>query len=365
MCLLINKPAGVEFTEEHLADFYIRNRDGVGIMYAEDGYLHLNKLLPKSIEDILEFYDQHARGRACAIHYRMRTHGDIDMDNCHPYPVFGFDGQEHEMPMALMHNGVLHTGNAADKHKSDTWHYIRTYLHRLLKDDPSLAFSPEFTDLIGRHIGSNNKFVLINHLGQINVINKSSGVEFHGAWLSNEYAWSSHKYMPKKTYSGGWNGQSYYTTGGKEGTSAKKPVGAPAKSPTKAGGKGTTPTTKNSKKQLTLAPSSNGGRSIATKAEKNVCNGVSLECDHLDDILEMRSILDEWYPTNSTTNKTLEVFIEEVGPTKAYLLIELLGDKLITERTFDDVLSNRNNMRYFGGLDKQEIYTAFDRHTTH
>jgi predicted glutamine amidotransferase len=59
--------------------------------------------------------------REIAIHFRWTTHGKTDMLNCHPYDVIpGF--------IAMMHNGVLHTGNAADKNKSDTWHFIQGLL---------------------------------------------------------------------------------------------------------------------------------------------------------------------------------------------------------------------------------------------
>lgn len=359
MCLLITKPANVEFKEEHLADFYQRNRDGIGVMLADNGFLHIYKQIPRNVQDVLDFYEKYAKGRDCAIHYRMRTHGDIDMDNCHPYPVFGFDeGDDHPMPMALMHNGVLHTGNDRDRRKSDTWHYIRDYLHKLLANDPSLAFSPEFADIIGKHIGANNKFVLMNNLGQRTTINESSGVQFEGAWLSNRYAWSADKYLPIKTYStpsygSGYYGRdgSYYVPGkGKEGTTAKKTgAGTGATKPVPTG-----TTKKNKPKQQPLIR--NGGRTTWTNAEKNTSNGVSVDCKWLDDILELRDQLDHYNPVNGIKNKQLESLIEEVGVTKAYLLLELLGDEIITPREFESIISSRRNMREFGAISKEDWY---------
>jgi len=38
----------------------------------------------------------------CIIHYRMKTHGDIDMDNCHPSRVTD--------DIWMAHNGILSMG---------------------------------------------------------------------------------------------------------------------------------------------------------------------------------------------------------------------------------------------------------------
>ncbi len=353
MCLLIQKPHDVEFTEEHLADFYTRNRDGIGVMYAEDGMLHTYKMIPRNMQDTLDFYEAHVKGRECAIHYRMRTHGDIDLVNCHPYPVFGFDGAQHPMPIALMHNGVLSTGNSRDPSKSDTWHYIRDYLHVLLKDDPSLAFDPVFRDVIGKHIG-NNRFILMNNLGDTSVINKSQGVMFLGAWLSNEYAWSAAKYLPRKTTTyGGWytSEGSYYVPGGKEGTTAKKPTTGSGKT-SQGPSTGKTKKPKQHKLPLTNA----GGRKTWTNAEKNERNGVSIDCEWLDDVLELRSILDAVYKDNSVTNRQLQSLIEESDPERAYFLLELLADGVLTESEFNKVLTSRKNMRAFADLPREDFY---------
>jgi hypothetical protein len=56
----------------------------------------------------------------------------------------------------------------------------------------------------------------MNSKGEIAIINEPSGVEFVGAWLSNTYAWSTHKFGFKTTYynptavnSTGWSGSTY------------------------------------------------------------------------------------------------------------------------------------------------------------
>ena len=190
MCLLViqhqNAP---KLGKEWLADFYSHNQDGVGVMYAENGKLTIKKILPKTAKDFESFYNKEITGKFCAFHLRMKTHGDINLDNCHPYEVL--NQQEHGIDLWLMHNGILSTGNASDETKSDTWHYINNYLVPMLAKNPDFAFTEPFAEIVSEHIGSGNKFVLMDNTGRIQVINQSVGVQWGGLWLSNTYAWSA------------------------------------------------------------------------------------------------------------------------------------------------------------------------------
>jgi hypothetical protein len=192
MCLLVTQNStSPVLSNEWLTDFHSFNSDGVGVMYAKDGQLIIEKILPKSAQDFIEFYHSHIKGKNCAYHLRMKTHGHIDLENCHPYEVLNH--AQHGIDLWLMHNGILSTGNKADISKSDTWHYIRDFLRPMLIDNPDFAFHPSFSEIVGSHIGSSNKFVLIDNLGRQSVINQSSGVFWAGLWLSNTYAWSASK----------------------------------------------------------------------------------------------------------------------------------------------------------------------------
>lgn len=190
MCLLVTqKSTSPVLSNEWLMDFYSTNSDGAGVMYSKDGSLIIEKTLPKTAQDFIEFYHSHIKGKNCAFHLRMKTHGHIDLENCHPYEVL--NTQDHGMDLWLMHNGILSTGNKADITKSDTWHYIRDYLRPMLIENPEFAFHPSFSDIVGKHIGSSNKFVLMDNQGRIATINQEAGVYWAGLWLSNTYAWSA------------------------------------------------------------------------------------------------------------------------------------------------------------------------------
>lgn len=189
MCLLINQPATAPSLPDHwLSDFYSYNSDGAGIMYVENGKLHVHKIVPKDAQDFIKLYREYAEGRDCAIHLRYKTHGDIDTENTHPYEVFGEDHPDGALWM--MHNGVLSTGNTADTTKSDTWHFIRDYLRPILNTNRALLHSPEFQDMLGGFIG-NNRFTFLEQDGRMVTINEHQGVFWGGRWMSNTYAWTA------------------------------------------------------------------------------------------------------------------------------------------------------------------------------
>lgn len=189
MCLLIHQPSTTVFSDAFLADVYQANSDGLGIMYAHGGVLVVRKSLPASSADFIRFYREHAEGRECVVHARMKTHGDIDLDNCHPYAVSD--------RVALAHNGILSTGNSWDRSKSDTWHFVRNVVGPALEAREDLLRDPSWLSFVGDLIGSNNKFGLMSADGVVAIVNRASGVEYEGAWLSNTYAWSAHRFMSR------------------------------------------------------------------------------------------------------------------------------------------------------------------------
>ena len=199
MCLIITgKSAQIRSTllDTHalLSDIYTSNPDGIGIMYATTKGLKVVKQLPKSLADATHFISKLPNDdRELAIHFRWTTHGHTDLTNCHPYDVIpGY--------VAMMHNGILHTGNDADKSKSDTWHFIRDYLASPTTDHPPLVHNEKFRDMLAEFIGD-NRFVFMDGDGKMSHVNYDQGVEHDGMWFSNTYAWRPSRLIPSYQYS--------------------------------------------------------------------------------------------------------------------------------------------------------------------
>ena len=208
MCLLVQQPASTQFSDEFILDVYNKNKDGIGVMYADAGHVVVRKYLPKTGKQFLDFYRQYIDGRDCIWHARMQTHGDIDLDNCHPYKVTD--------KIWMAHNGILSSGNDNDPKKSDTWHFIHNVIEPVLAYDPDRLMRPEYQAFLGDLIGSTNKFGFMNAHGNAVIINRSAGVTYQGAWLSNTYAWSATKFgvgsRPKSTYTS-YNNSKYLGAG--------------------------------------------------------------------------------------------------------------------------------------------------------
>ena len=95
----------------------------------------------------------------------------------------------------MMHNGVLHTGNAADKTKSDTWHFIKDYLHSAVSASPERVYDAGFVAMMEEFIG-NNRFVFMNGEGRMQHVNFDQGIEHDDMWFSNTYAWTPSRLIP-------------------------------------------------------------------------------------------------------------------------------------------------------------------------
>lgn len=197
-------------TPNLIDDIYTANSDGIGAMYTTSkGKLRTPKLIPANVQQFAGFIRQLPNDeRSIAIHARFKTHGAVDLENCHPYPVI-------EGRIAMMHNGVLSQGNKADATKSDTWHYIKDVVRPQLAYAPKLFLLPSWVGLVEEDITSSNRFVFMDNDGQMVIANRDTGIEHDGMWFSNTYAWSPELlipgyHRPKKSYAlGHWKDFDY------------------------------------------------------------------------------------------------------------------------------------------------------------
>ena len=214
MCLLIQHTKDSIITLEMITDFYTKNPDGFGaVIRNQNQSPTVIKTLagPKGIDEI---YTKNILGHDALLHFRWKTHGDVSIDNVHPYEV---------VPSVwMMHNGVLHTGNSRDTKMSDTWHYIEDFIKPFLRRAPDLLHEPAFLKMLESHIGRGNKFAFMDSKGEIIIANKSEGVEHDGMWFSNTYAWTPEKfgYKSKYQYTTGYSYNGYTSYPATESTKA-------------------------------------------------------------------------------------------------------------------------------------------------
>lgn len=198
MCLIVHKQAGQDIHEDWLRDFAKKNKDGYGIMYSSEGKLHVHKSLGDADRFVEAFKAR--KDHELLIHLRMKTHGLIDLDNCHPYEVLTADEGKELGAVWMMHNGVLAHGNQPDTKFSDTWHYVNSWLKPILRKHPDMLLEPAFQGLVENDIGSSNKFTFMSSRGDVVILNKGSGIMWGDSWMSNTYAWDAEKAGLVKKY---------------------------------------------------------------------------------------------------------------------------------------------------------------------
>jgi len=204
MCLIMSQPPGdAPFPDEQLENGWQANKDGAGFMFVADGQLQIRKPFYKLKELKAAYASDHAAHGAASpfvIHFRWATHGDKTGGNTHPHSLAGGDA-------ALVHNGILSEFDWGGQTYSDTAVFCGTVLvARTAEQLVSESFGKILADMIGKW----NKFVIMDALGNVSIVNADQGVYDGSRWYSNT------GYLPptpKKHYQQ-WTNCSGYTHGG-------------------------------------------------------------------------------------------------------------------------------------------------------
>lgn len=182
MCVIVRQPVGLSLNRNEVEDMFTTNPDGLGIMWAENGHVAVAKALPDNEAHAWEFYHKHCgqADREYLIHFRLATHGNITMANCHPIRVTGEIG--------LMHNGIMRCVEEDKKNdRSDTRVFAEDYLAPILKKNPGLMDEPALVEMMEHFVGGANIVALMRNDGQVVMLNGDLGEHYKGMWVSNKY----------------------------------------------------------------------------------------------------------------------------------------------------------------------------------
>lgn len=178
MCIAIVKPKDKTIPKETLRTCCDNNPDGMGFAFCKDGKIYIRKYL----DDFEKFYKDYSKVETTSpmlIHFRIATHGGVNMDNCHPFKL-----NNH---MALIHNGII-SGYGDKESKSDTRDFIDKVIGKISYKQWK---NPAFLELVGNAIGY-SKFGILDTEGNAYIVNESKGYWTDGVWYSNK------SYEPKK-----------------------------------------------------------------------------------------------------------------------------------------------------------------------
>lgn len=151
MCIAIVKPVGAKLpSKDRLKICFDNNPHSIGFGISLKG-INYNTIMKYSDFDL--FYKMAqvfiTESHLAFIHFRYATHGEINLDNCHPFFISDNQKEQCQNKSILMHNGVFQLGKLKDD-KSDTL----TLVEKIYKENLSLN-----DELISR---SNNKVAIMN-----------------------------------------------------------------------------------------------------------------------------------------------------------------------------------------------------------
>lgn len=191
MCVIIHKPAGKEVSEKDIISAAKRNSHGFGYMYYDPDLKKIvtGKTLFEKPEELFETFKSQVKYEVC-YHLRIRTHGDISEQNCHPFKILSEENNGADM--YFMHNGMINKVKEEGT-ESDTRAFNRQFLRPILKKYPELVKEESFRKLVESYIGA-SKFVFMFGNGETVKCNAQLGSQHDGMWVSNMISFD----IPKK-----------------------------------------------------------------------------------------------------------------------------------------------------------------------
>lgn len=203
MCIAILNKSGL-LPDSHIKNSFTANPDGAGMAWCENGEVKTLKYLGSDEAVFLRHYKairkQHPK-TPILIHCRIRTHGAINHDNCHPFTT-------HSGKIAFIHNGMLNIKST--EKESDTSAFARQVIAQL---PVNFMDRGAFKYLIEQAAGSYNKLVFLNHKAKTLIINEKGG-----HWSEDGQTWYSNKsYTDNYDYGiySGYYGYGSYDVSGK------------------------------------------------------------------------------------------------------------------------------------------------------
>jgi len=173
MCIIVVKPAPVQFSINTLMNMWVNNPHGAGFMCSDGNELTVVKGL-MNFEHFLGEYYKHA-AKKMVMHFRWRTHGPVRKTLTHPFKI--------AENVAFVHNGMIPWVKVKEN-ESDTSVYAET-LERRYTDVFAALERPQTRKFIVGEIGF-SKLAFMNSVGTVKILNGQMGhMGDNGCWYSN------------------------------------------------------------------------------------------------------------------------------------------------------------------------------------
>jgi hypothetical protein len=180
MCIIVVQPKKKTISKKRLEACFANNPDGAGYMFSHNrglvirkGFFTFDSFYRSYKLDWLDY----GKTSYFILHFRIATHGSVDITNCHPHKLSN--------RLAFVHNGIFRVANtikAAD-HKSDT---MRAAI--IFKQLPAdWYYKRGLRILVEEFFNSCNSYgAFMNDVGDIWLTNKADWKQDKKIWFSND-----------------------------------------------------------------------------------------------------------------------------------------------------------------------------------
>jgi hypothetical protein len=177
MCIIAVKPEKVQFSRKTCETMWKNNPDGAGFMYSTGTELVIVKGL-MTFDAFWNAYQNAGPLRKMVLHFRIKTHGDVNPENTHPFWVT-------KGKFALVHNGVIRQLiNQTSAKESDTAVFARMLSENY--SNPNICMkNPFIRSTLESYIG-HSKVVFMDKKGETIILNPELGKWRGNVWYSNE-----------------------------------------------------------------------------------------------------------------------------------------------------------------------------------
>jgi len=189
MCLIIKTNTPKQLSLQLLETAYNNNSDGFGVMFCNQGKLHIQKIVPKTFKDIEKLWSKYNNlDTSMGLHFRFNTNGDTARSMSHPFQILS-KAKGDDRDMWVMHNGPQLPTPMIDNNKSDTHQFVKWVLRPQLSANPQLLYNAEWQEMIEDIIGTDKLLFLDSKTKEFVIYNEDEGKEIDNiGWLSNTYS---------------------------------------------------------------------------------------------------------------------------------------------------------------------------------
>lgn len=185
MCIAILQTKNSRIKKKTLKTCYHNNPDSMGLLWVQNGKLRIFKELDSFdtfYQRYLEVCNEVGKESNVVIHFRIATHGNIDIKNCHPHII--------NKNIGFVHNGIINI--ETNGLESDTVAFNKT----ILKEMPIDTFRTDGIYKLIDGFAWDSKFIFLDTSNRFKIIGKGTWIK--GIWYSNDsYQRERIKYVSK------------------------------------------------------------------------------------------------------------------------------------------------------------------------